>query len=69
MKLQATEKSSAKATSLAFISFKVINSSRNLIDARMPDVYAPRAVGSPWVVSTVESISSPTTKDNLDGVA
>ena len=35
----------------------------------MPDVYAPRAVGSPWVVSTVKSISPPTTKDNLDGVA
>ena len=35
-KLQTTEKSSAKATSLAFISFKLKDSRRNLINDKMP---------------------------------
>ena len=46
-KLSVTEKSYVKTTSLAFISFKWINSSRNLINDRMPNAYAPIAVGSP----------------------
>ena len=42
-----TEKSSTKTTSLKFISVKWINSSRNLINGRMPDAYDPISVGSP----------------------
>ena len=45
-KLPATETSSAKTTFLAFISFKLINSSRDLINGRMPNAYTPIVVWS-----------------------
>ena len=46
-KLPATEKPSGKSTSLAFSSFKSINSSRNLINGRIPNAYPPVAVELP----------------------
>ena len=68
-KLSARENLSAKTTSLAFISFKLINSSSNLINGRMPNAYTPIVVGSPRVVPSLESIPPPPTINNLDRVA